>query len=202
MKKYFLTGLVTLLPIAVTFWVVHFIVDFLTKPFIGLISIATKHIPGNGFTTKIISQIAVLICLVLFTWFLGFVARKYIFNRTLKMGDRFLIHIPLVNKIYKTSKDIVKSLFSPKTSSFKQVVLLPFPYRGSYCVGLIARNAPNACSRAEHETLISVFVPTTPNPTTGFLVMCHKSELVYLDMKSEEAVKYIVSCGVIQPGKL
>jgi uncharacterized membrane protein len=206
MKKYFLTGLVTLLPLAVTIWVVHFIITFLTKPFVGIVKVLADLLPigSLGYLSKesfirAISPFLVLISLFLLMLFLGFVARRFFFGHMLRLGDTFLNKIPLVNKVYKTSKEIVKALFNPKTGSFKQAVMLPFPYPGCYCIGLIARDAPITCSTAEHDSLVSVFVPTTPNPTTGFLVMTHKSELIYLDMKSDEAIKYIVSCGVIQP---
>ncbi len=200
MKKYFITGLVTLLPLAVTFWVVHFVVDFLTRPFIGLVLLLTNRIPYLSHQViRTISQFMILVVLFLLTFFIGFVARKYFFGRLLRFGDHLLIKIPLVSKVYKTSKGIVKSLFGSSSASFKQVVMIPFPYQGCYCIGLIARDAPNSCSAAENDQLVSVFVPTTPNPTTGFLVMSRKSELIYLEMKSEDAVKYIVSCAVIQP---
>lgn len=202
MKKYFITGLVTLLPLAVTFWVVHFVVDFLTRPFIGIVLLVTNKIPlGSAQFIRTLSQILIIIVLFLATFFVGFVARKYFFGRLLRYGDHLLIKIPLVSKVYKTSKGIVKSLFGSSSASFKQVVMIPFPYKGCYCIGLIARDAPHSCSEAEKDELVSVFVPTTPNPTTGFLVMSHKSELIYLNMKSEEAIKYIVSCAVIQPGE-
>ena len=133
MKKYFLTGLVTLLPLAVTIWVVHFVVNFLTKPFIGLMNFVTEHLQIASFQLiRTLSQIFILIALLLFTLFLGFVARKFFFKQLIRFGDRILYKIPLVNKVYKTSKEIVHSLFSSQEKSFKQVVLLPFPYRGSY----------------------------------------------------------------------
>ncbi len=200
MKKYFLTGLVTLLPLAVTIWIVHFLVDFLTKPFIGLVTILTDRLPiASPQLIKTVSQIFILIGLFLFILFLGVFARKFFFNHLICLGDKILGKIPLVNKVYKTSKDIVKSIFGSKERSFSQVVMLPFPYKGAYCVGLIAKEAPRTCSEAEQEELVSVFIPTTPNPSTGFLVMCQKSELILLNMKTEEAIKYVVSCGVIQP---
>ncbi|MBI5273347.1 MAG: DUF502 domain-containing protein [Chlamydiia bacterium] len=204
MKKYFLTGLVTLLPLAVTFWIVVFLIDFLTKPFTGLVvsfftsfSTFAIHVPEQAART--ISQIVILISLFFFTLFLGFVARRFFFNQLLHLGDRFLYKIPLVNKIYKTSKDIVRSLFGTKKTSFKQVVLLPFPYKKAYCIGLISTESPTTCSAAVGNPMLSVFIPTTPNPMTGYLVMCRKEDLIFLSMKSEEAFKYIVSCGVIQP---
>lgn len=200
MKKYFLTGLVTLLPLAVTIWVVHFFVDFLTKPFIGIVTLLTFRLPiASPELIRAISQIFILISLFLLIWFMGFVARRFFFNQLLRFGDKIINKIPLVNKVYKTSKEIVNSLFGAKEKSFQKVVMIPFPYQGSYCLGLIARKAPQTCSDAENNEMISVFIPTTPNPTTGFLVMCHKSELIHLDMKPEEAIKYVVSCAVIQP---
>jgi len=103
--------------------------------------------------------------------------------------------------VYKTTQDIVKTLFVTDKDSFKYVVMAPFPYKGLYSIGLVSRKAPDTCSNAINKELISVFVPTTPNPTTGFLLLFNKDDLIYLDMKTEEAVKYIVSCGVIVPQK-
>lgn len=206
MKKYFLTGLVTLLPLAVTIWIVHFVIHFFTKPFLGIATALTDYLPigSYGFISKeflirILSPLLILVGLFLLMFFLGAVARRFFFGHMLRLGDRLLYKIPLVNKVYKTSKEIVKSLFSTKTGTFQQVVMMPFPYQGCYCIGLIAREAPKTCSEAEGDELVSVFIPTTPNPTTGFLVMSRKSELILLDMKNEEAIKYIVSCAVIQP---
>ncbi|MBX7065905.1 MAG: DUF502 domain-containing protein [Parachlamydiales bacterium] len=200
MKKYFLTGLVTLLPLAVTIWVVRFLVRLFTDPFVGLVSILTSRLPiASPQLTRTLSQILVLVGLVLLTLFLGFAARKFFFSQLIRLGDRIISKIPIVNKVYKTSKEIVKSLFGSKEKSFSQVVLLPFPYQGAYCLGLIAKSAPQTCSDAEKSELVSVFIPTTPNPSTGYLVMCKKSELINLNMKTDEAIKYVVSCGVIQP---
>ncbi len=200
MKKYFLTGLVTLLPLAVTIWVVHFFVNFLTKPFIGLVSHLTDRLPiASPQLIRTVSQIIVLIALFIFIFILGFVARKFFFSQIIRLGDRILIKIPLVNKVYKTSKDIVNALFGSKEKSFKQVVLLPFPYSGAYCIGLVAKTAPQTCSESANEELISIFIPTTPNPSTGFLLLAKKSDLIFLKMRTEEAIKYVVSCAVIQP---
>jgi len=205
MKKYFLTGLVTLLPLAVTIWVIHFVVRFLTKPFMG-ITTSLLHYLINGRSQVVseaqirtMSQILILIALFFTIFMLGFIARKYFFNQLIRLGDRILHKIPLVNKVYKTSKEIVKALFMSKENSFKQVVMISFPYKGCYCLGLIARNAPRTCAESQGEEMLSVFIPTTPNPTTGYLLISPKSELIYLNMKPQEAIKYIVSCGVIQP---
>lgn len=200
MKKYFLTGLVTLLPLAVTIWVVHFFVDFLTKPFIGLFSLLTDKLPiQSPKLVTTLTQIFILAVLFALTFVIGFTGRRFFFTQIIRLGDRLLTKIPLVNKVYKTTKDIVNSLFGSKEKSFKQVVLLQFPYPGAYCIGLIAKESPQTCSDAENKELFSIYIPTTPNPSTGFLVMCEKKDLILLDMKTEEAIKYVVSCAVIQP---
>lgn len=200
MKKYFLTGLVTLLPLAVTAWIVHFVVNFLTKPFVGVVTIFTRYLPVNSqAVVRTLSQLIILIALFLFILFLGFVARRFFFSSLIRLGDRIIVKIPLVNKLYHTSKEIIKALFGAKEKSFQQVVILPFPNPNCYCLGLVAKEAPQTCSKAEGEDLVSVFVPTTPNPTTGYLVMCNRKHLINLDMKAEAAIKYVVSCAVIQP---
>ncbi|MBI3508223.1 MAG: DUF502 domain-containing protein [Chlamydiia bacterium] len=202
MKKTFLAGLVTLLPLAVTFLVVRFMVNFLTQPFLHLLADLWGPWLTRKVATQVICQIIILIALFFLTLFLGFVARRVFFNSLIKLGDRLLKKIPLVNKIYNTSKGIVRSLFTGKSHSFQQVVLLRFPYPQSYCLGLIASSAPQTASEKIQQEMVTVFIPTTPNPTTGYLVMHPRSELIFLKMKSEDAVKYIVSCGVIQPEKV
>ena len=204
MKKYFLTGLVTLLPVAVTIWIFVLVVHFLTKPFMGLMTHLLRQLPNYGILTtergiRTLSEILILIGLFCFTFFLGLIARRFFFDSLLKLGDRILYRIPLVNKVYKTAKEIVQSLFASTGQSFKQVVLLPFPYKGSYCLGLVASPSPSACSDSLQTPMLSIFIPTAPNPMTGFLVMIPKEELIYLDMKSDEAMKYVVSCAVIKP---
>ncbi|OGN65492.1 MAG: hypothetical protein A3E80_05495 [Chlamydiae bacterium RIFCSPHIGHO2_12_FULL_49_9] len=206
MKKYFLTGLVTLLPLAVTIWVVRFAVNLLTKPFVGIVTSFLDRFPTRSFgiitsheVIRTASQILILIALFLFVLFLGFVARKYFFSELIRLGDRIMKKIPLVNKVYKISKEIIQSLFVSDKNAFRQVVMLPFPYKGCYCLGLVSNDAPKTCSDAQNGEMLSVFLPTTPNPTTGFLVMCHSADLIFLDMRTEDAIQYIVSCAVVQP---
>lgn len=208
MKKYFITGLVILLPLVVTIMVLIFLINFLTQPFIGLVSNLLNQFGPlkNGFlflnSDQVIrhgSQIIILILLFLCTVGLGMVTRWFFIHTLFRIGDKILHRVPIVNTVYKTTQDIIKTLFVSDKNSFKQVVMVPFPYPGVYVLGLIARESPPTCSQAVGDDLISVLVPTTPNPTTGFLLMFKKSELVHVDIKPEDAIKYIVSCGVIIP---
>jgi uncharacterized membrane protein len=208
MKKYFITGLVILLPLAVTIAIVVFTVNFLTKPFVGIVSSFLKgfNILNRGFLfmspEQVVlygSKLLVLICLFIFTLFLGMIARWFFFKALISLSDKILHKIPLVNKVYKTTQEIIKTIFVTDKSSFKQVVMVPFPKSGTYVMGLVSRESPKACSDQVGGELYSVLVPTTPNPTTGFLLMYKKEEMIFLDLKPEHAIKYIVSCGVITP---
>lgn len=211
MKKYFVTGLVILLPLAMTIAIVAFIVNFLTQPFIGLVSkfLSEYNIVNKGFlflspeqTIKYGSQLIILVALLFTTVVLGMIARWFFFKSLLNLSDKILHRIPIVNKVYKTSQEVIKTIFSSDKNSFKQVVMVPFPSDGTYAVGLIARESPKECSKHANETLVSVLIPTTPNPTTGYLLMYRESQVIHLTMKPEEAIKYIVSCGVLVPEEL
>lgn len=191
MKKCFLTGLATLLPVAFTFWFIHLILALLTKPFTDFLTFVWG---GSLPFTKGLSQVLVFVFLILAALVIGFVARRFFFSHLLQLGDRILHTIPFINKIYKTSKELVQSLFGETKTPFQQVVLLPFPYSGAYCIGLITAEAPNGDEK------VSVFIPTVPNPATGYLVISPRSDLIFLKIPTEEAIKYVLSCGVIQPG--
>lgn len=199
MKKYFFTGLVTLLPLAVTVWFALFLVNFLTSPFIGIASeqLRSLHVPSHLIRT--VSQALILIGLFLLVVLLGMVARWFAFNFLLGLGDKILHRIPLINKLYKTSKELIQALFSGEKKSFQHVVLLHFPYESCFVLGLVAKESPQSCREHKDEESMTIYIPTTPNPTTGFLVMRRKADLIYLDMHPEEAIKYIVSCGVVLP---
>jgi uncharacterized membrane protein len=208
MKKYFITGLAILLPLTVTIAIITFIVNFLTKPFMGFVVKFLSHSKIKDVSVlffsseqviKIGSQILILVSLLLITILLGYITRWFFIKSLLNLSDKILHRIPIVNKVYKTTQEIIKTLFVTDKNSFKQVVLVPFPSDKTYSLGFVSRKAPKACNDIKNEELTSVFIPTTPNPTTGFLLMFKKKDLIFLKMKPEDAVKYIVSCGVIIP---
>jgi uncharacterized membrane protein len=198
MKKYFLTGLVTLLPLTVTVVVVIFFIHLLTKPFMGPVSHLLMALPiRSEMLIRVLSQILILASLFLITLGLGMVAHRFFFKAMMKFGDRLVHKIPIVNKVYKTIKEIFQTLLEGEKKSFQQVVMMPYPRPGAYVLGFVSHDAPKTCSESAGEELVSVFLPATPNPMTGCLVIRPKSELIKLDMRSEDALKYIVSCGVV-----
>lgn len=204
MRKYFITGLVILLPVTLTILVVMFIVNFLTGPFIGIAKeiLDSLGILEHGFLLftgeqmkRILSQVLILFFLFGTTVFLGYLTRWVFIHYFIRLGDYIFHNIPIIRSIYKTSKDVIHTIFQSDTKSFKQVVLVPFPKEGVKAIGLVTReNVPGE----DGSQYIAVFVPTTPNPTSGFLMMYHEEQLTFLDMPVEEAFKYIISCGVVQ----
>ncbi|SCA64096.1 Uncharacterized protein SCG7086_BZ_00060 [Chlamydiales bacterium SCGC AG-110-P3] len=203
MRKYFLTGLAILLPLALTIAIVTFLVNLLTAPFIGIVKplLARYDLFQNGVLVlsgeqllQYGSQAAILIFLFCLTVMLGALTRWFVVHYFIGLGDYILHRIPLVNTVYKTSQDVIKTIFTGGTKSFKQVALVPFPHRSTRSIGLVTREEVTG---SNGEKLVAVFVPTTPNPTSGFLMLFKREDTVFLDMAVEDAFKYIISCGVI-----
>lgn len=206
MKKYFITGLVLLLPIALTIAVIGFLVNFLTKPFLGIVS---KLLEKSVFLSKDIlflthdqvilytSKLIILICIFFLIFIIGFIARWFFIHWIIKLFDNILHKVPLVNKIYKTLKEIIHHFFGHGKNTFKQVVMVPFPGYGIYMLGFLSKEAPKICQTIEKETLTSVFIPTSPNPSTGYLLMYQNKDIQKLDLRPEDAIKYIISCGLV-----
>jgi uncharacterized membrane protein len=200
MKKHFITGLIILLPLAVTIAIVFFILNFLTQPFTGLIEPYLEHFiffQNHRGSIHLLVQVLLLVFLVLFTVALGFLGRIIAFKSLLTFYDYLMHRIPIIKTVYKATQQVIKGIFGASTRSFKQVVMVPFPVKGAYSIGLVSGSAPAICERTLNTSLITVFVPTTPNPTSGFLMLYKQEDVIYLDMKTEEAVKYVISCGVV-----
>lgn len=195
MKKHFLTGLVILLPIVITIAVIEYLVDFFTKPFVHFVSSYLRGLNSNELVILILSKLLILLCLFLFIIGLGILTRWFVIRSIVNLGDRILHKIPIINTVYKTTQEIIRSIFASDAEAFKQVVLVPFPRKETWALGLVSGDAP----QTSLSPLISVLVPTTPSPVSGFLLMYKPEDLIYLDMKPEQAIKYIVSCGTLVP---
>lgn len=208
MKKYFITGLITLLPLAVTFAVVSFLFNLLTGPFLNIFSSLLAQLgmrPESFFAFnspqafKIVVQLIILIFLMISTILLGILTRWFFLHSLIQWGEKILHRIPFISSIYKSCSDVVKTIFTSDTRAFKQVVLVPYPKSDTFSLGLVTCESMAVLREVGQDGLVAVFIPTTPNPTSGFLVLFKPEDITYLDMKIEEAFKYILSCGVISP---
>lgn len=207
MKKYFITGLVILLPLALTFAVVAFIFNLLTEPFVDIFKAIFNYFGlfSSGFLflstdqlQQFVSQVMILILLFFTTVGLGLLASWFFVHYFIRAWEYVLYKIPFISSIYKTCRDIINTLFTADTNSFKQVVFVPFPSKETMAIGFVTKeNLPPA--QPGKQSMIAVYVPTTPNPTSGFLLMFQEEDLVFVDMKVDDAIKCIVSCGVMFP---
>jgi uncharacterized membrane protein len=206
MKKYFVTGLVLLLPLAVTVLLVKFLFNLLTDPFVGVVQASLEHygfmaqrggLLGSPQFIQFLSQLLILVVLFVVTVGLGILTRWFFVHWLLRVGEFILQKIPFVSSIYGTVKDVINTIFSSGKGGFKQVVMVPYPKLGTYSMGFMTQRNLKVVREGKETGMVAVFIPTTPNPTSGFLVMFDVADVIFLDMKVEDAFKYIISCGVI-----
>ena len=191
LRNYFITGIVVLVPIGITL--------YLTKFFI---SVSSKLIPynlnPNNYLPFAIPGLEILLS-IFFITIIGGISLSFIGKRILKFVNDLFKRIPILRTIYSAIGQMTESLAPKKGSNKKSVVLVEYPRKGSWAVGFATKDNRGEISKRTNETLVNVFVPTTPNPTSGFLLMFPKKEIIYLDMSFEEASKFIVSAGTSNP---
>lgn len=207
MRKHLFAGLIILLPLVLTIFLIHFIVNLFTHPFLDIATYFLSKFPNlYSFLTdhnllEPIAKIFILILLVIFIFILGIVARWFFFTTLLSITNAIFSKIPIVKSIYTTSKDVINALFPQKNKkkAFSKSVLVPFPSRESYTIGFVSGEVPECCQEKINSPLVSVFVPTAPHPISGFFMLFPASDVHDVDMTNEDSVKFIVSCGVILP---
>lgn len=205
MRKLFFTGLITLLPFTLTVLIVLFVVNIFTNPFQGSVEAILDYYDlldkpllffSGADVLYFSSKLFVIIALFAFTVLIGFFGRMVIANTLFRFGDYLIQRIPFVNKVYKATQDVVNTLFKSKGNSFSQVALVRFPHSKAYCLGLISvKQTPES-----HTDSVLVFIPGTPNPTAGFMLAYRYEDIIFLDMKVEDGLKFIISCGIMFPG--
>lgn len=207
MKKYLLTGLITLLPIAITVIVVVYLFNLFTTPFAGMVEKLLLSYEQNKHASIVyhetlvmaISHIIVLILLFLLILLLGILGRKFFFSSLLRMMNKLFLHIPIIKTIYRLTREITSAVFSGEEKTFKQTVLVPFPTPQTHALGFITGDLPEALREKILSDHLSVFVPTAPHPISGFLLLAPKKALIEVDVTVEDTFKFLISCGVIHP---
>ena len=191
LRNYFITGIVVLVPIGITL--------YLTKFFI---SISSKLIPydlnPNNYLPFAIPGLEIILS-VFFITIIGGLSLSFIGKRILKLVNDLFKRIPILRTIYSAIGQMTETLAPNKRGKKKSVVLIEYPRKGSWAVGFATKDNEGEISKKINSNLVNVFVPTTPNPTSGFLLMFPKDEIIYLDMTFEEASKFIVSAGTSNP---
>ena len=189
-RNYFIAGVVVLIPIAITVYLTLFLVSISSK-------ILPKEINPNNYLPYEIPGLEILISLILIT-FVGWLSLSFIGKKLLDLFENILKKIPILRTIYSAIGQMTDT-FTNKDENKKNVVLVEYPRKGSWAVGFATKDNEGEISEKTKKKLVNVFVPTTPNPTSGFLLMFPKDEIIYLDLTFEEASKFIVSAGTSNP---
>ncbi|MFL2888348.1 MAG: hypothetical protein CNC06_03945 [Pelagibacterales bacterium MED-G40] len=190
LRNYFLTGAVVLVPIAVTFYLTLFIIKISAN-------ILPKEINPNSYLPVDIPGMEILISLILIT-FIGWLSLSFLGKKIFELLNNLLKRIPILRTIYSAIGQMTET-FTETDKKKKSVVLIEYPRKGVWAVGFATKENKGIISKKTNEELINIFVPTTPNPTSGFLLMIPKKDIIYLDISFEQASKFIVSAGTSEP---
>lgn len=190
LRSYLIAGLVVWLPIVITIGVLRFIIDLLDSAVPKAYQpeqLLGHYVPGVGVFFSLV--------LLLIT---GMIATNYFGQRLVAWNDSLLSRIPLVRSIYKTVKQVINAVMSTNSEAFRKVVLIEYPRKGLWSIAFQTGSVNSEINTKTQEEMISVFIPTTPNPTSGFLLMVPKRDVVEVNMSIDAALKYIISLGVMQ----
>ena len=201
LRNTFVTGLFVLLPAAITYVILAFLftkLDTLLAPSVSklLHSLSLplklpKTIPGVGILATIV--------LVFFT---GLFTRNIVGRKLISIGEGILSRIPVVRSVYVSAKQFMEAISPANRENFRKVVLIEYPRKGLYSVAFITCEAPAQVQKTTELNLMTVFVPTTPNPTSGYLIMLPKESILPLDISVEDGIKFVVSGGIVMPSKV
>ncbi|MBY0577460.1 MAG: DUF502 domain-containing protein [Burkholderiales bacterium] len=195
MKRYFVTGLLIWVPLGITLWVLSLLIGTMDQTLLLLPesvrprAILGFNIPGFG---------VILTLLVVFLT--GFLTANIIGQRLLMFWEGLLSRIPVVKSIYYSVKQVSDTLFSSSGEAFRKALLVQFPREGSWTVAFLTGQPGGDVANHLQGEYVSVYVPTTPNPTSGFFLMMPRKDVIELDMSVDDALKYIISIGVVPPG--
>ena len=190
LRNYFITGVVVLIPIGITLYLTLFIVKISSK-------ILPAEVNPNNYLPFSIPGLEIIISIIIIT-LIGWLSLSFLGKRLVNLVDSIFTKIPFLRTIYSAIGQMTQT-FAKQKDSKKSVVLVEYPRKGSWAVGFATKDNTGEINSKVNKNLVNVFVPTTPNPTSGFLLMFPKDEVVYLDMSFEEASKFIVSAGTSNP---
>jgi uncharacterized membrane protein len=195
-KKYFITGLLIWIPLVITIWVLKLVVDVLDQSLLLLpVALQTEnwlgvHIPGLG---------AILTVVIVFLT--GLFATNFFGAQLIELWHEILHRIPVVNSIYSSVKQISDTLFSSSGQAFRKALLVQWPQEGMWTIAFLTGTPGGGVAKHLPPDSVAVYVPTTPNPTGGYFVIISRKNVIELDMSVEQALKYIISMGVVPPQK-
>lgn len=199
LRNGFIAGLIIVAPLGVTLFVVNFMLDKIGEPVSNfLFQFIDREIREQWITKSLLSIAAIVIVTVLIT-LLGITSRFFIGRILINLSERIIEALPFINAVYKTVKQIVETFSKQNKAVFQKVVLTEYPRTGVYVLGFLTSDAKGEVQHRTGAEVVNVFVPTTPNPTSGFLLMVPKDEIIIMDMTVADGMKLIVSGGAVTP---
>lgn len=194
MKKYFITGLLVLVPLFITVWVITSLIGMMDQ---SLLLLPLEWRPKNVIGFELPGIGALLTLLIIFVT--GLIATNIFGQQIILWWELLLSRVPVVKSIYASVKQVSDTLFSDSGNAFRQAVLIQFPHQGAWTIAFITGQPSGDVANHLQGDFVSVYVPTTPNPTGGYFIMMPKETVTYLNMSVDEALKYIISMGVVAP---
>jgi len=194
MRKYFITGLLILVPLAITAWVLNLVISTMDQ---SLLFVPHRWQPRTLFGFDIPGLGTLLTVVIVFLT--GLLTNNLVGNYVLRVWEKLLKRIPLVNSLYSSVKQVSDTLLSSSGNAFRKAVMIPYPHQNSYTIAFLTGTPGGDVKNHLVGDYVSVYVPTTPNPTSGFFLMMARKDVVELDMTVDAALKYIVSMGVVSP---
>jgi uncharacterized membrane protein len=196
MKKYLITGLLIWIPLAITLWVLDAIVSAMSQ---SLLLLPPQFQPQALFGYQIPGLGAVLTVVIVFVT--GVLASNILGQRLLQLWENILGRIPVVKTLYHGVKQVSDTLFAPGGQAFRKALLVQYPRPGSWTIAFLTGRPGGDVANHLKGDYVSVYVPTTPNPTSGFFLMMPRADVIDLDMSVDEALRYVISMGVVAPGQ-
>jgi len=197
LKTWFLTGLLVLVPLGITLWVLNLVISTMDQ---SLALLPEAWQPVQLFKVRIPGLGAILT--VVFILLVGLLTHNFIGQRLVRWWEALLRHIPVVGPIYTSVKQVSDTLLSSSGNAFRKALLVQYPREGSWTIAFLTGRPGGDVQNHLQGEYVSVYVPTTPNPTSGFFLMMPKADTIELDMTVDAALKYIVSMGVVAPTEL
>ena len=194
MRKYFITGLLVLVPLAITAWVLNLVISTMDQ---SLLFVPERWQPRTLFGFDIPGLGTILTIVIVFLT--GLLTNNLVGNYILRLWEKLLHRIPVVSSLYGSVKQVSDTLFSSSGNAFRKAVLIPYPHQDSRTIAFLTGTPGGDVKNHLEGEYVSVYVPTTPNPTSGFFLMLAKKDVIELEMSVDAALKYIVSMGVVAP---
>ena len=195
LRTYFLTGIVVSAPVGITIWLIWLFVAFVDDTVVPLIPDAYNPSDVIGVSVPGIGVIVVLLVVTI----IGFLVTNFFGRFMIKLGENMVSRVPVVRTIYGVLKQIFDAVLAQSEGAFREVILIEYPRKGIWVLGFVTSNTLGEIRRVMADEMVNVFLPTTPNPTSGFLLFVPRKDCITLNMTVEEGVKLVISGGIVSP---